>query len=261
MAPARPRMIRLIVGTLEPDAGRVRRGTNLQVAYFDQLREQLDPEKTLAETVSPGSDWVRDRRDTANTSPATCGISCFDAGAPMRRSACCPAASAIACCWRGCSRGRRTCWCSTSPPTISTSIRSSCSRTMLQDYTGHAAAGEPRSRLSRQRGHADHRRRGRWALARVRGRLQRLAAAAVAGARAAYGAPRGVAAPPAAPAAPKRKLSYKEQRELESLPGEHREAGERAARADAADLRAGLPSRRRRADAPRPRARQPSSRR
>jgi ATP-binding cassette subfamily F protein uup len=51
-------MIRLIVGTLEADSGRIRRGTNLQVAYFDQLREQLDPEKTLSETVSPGSDWI-----------------------------------------------------------------------------------------------------------------------------------------------------------------------------------------------------------
>jgi ABC transport system ATP-binding/permease protein len=51
-------LIRLIVGTLEPDAGRIRRGTQLQVAYFDQLREQLDPEKTLAETVSPGSDRI-----------------------------------------------------------------------------------------------------------------------------------------------------------------------------------------------------------
>ena len=51
-------LIRLIVGTLEADTGRIRRGTNLQVAYFDQLREQLDPEKTLAEAVSPGSDWI-----------------------------------------------------------------------------------------------------------------------------------------------------------------------------------------------------------
>ena len=51
-------LIRLIVGTLEPDQGKIRRGTNLQVAYFDQLREQLDPEKTLSETVSPGSDWI-----------------------------------------------------------------------------------------------------------------------------------------------------------------------------------------------------------
>ncbi len=52
-------MIRLIVGTLEADAGRIKRGTNMQVAYFDQLREQLDPEATLAETVNPGSDWVQ----------------------------------------------------------------------------------------------------------------------------------------------------------------------------------------------------------
>jgi ABC transport system ATP-binding/permease protein len=51
-------LIRLIVGTLEADSGRIKRGTNLQVAYFDQLREQLDPEQTLSEAVSPGSDWV-----------------------------------------------------------------------------------------------------------------------------------------------------------------------------------------------------------
>ena len=52
-------LIKLIVGELEPDVGRVRRGTNIQVAYFDQLRAQLDPELTLADTVSPGSDWVQ----------------------------------------------------------------------------------------------------------------------------------------------------------------------------------------------------------
>ncbi|HPF24953.1 MAG TPA: ATP-binding cassette domain-containing protein [Steroidobacteraceae bacterium] len=51
-------LIKLIVGALAPDSGSIRRGTNLQVAYFDQLREQLDPECTLAETVNPGSDWV-----------------------------------------------------------------------------------------------------------------------------------------------------------------------------------------------------------
>ena len=51
-------LIKLILGSLEPDAGSVRLGTNLQVAYFDQMREQLDPEKTLVETISPGSDWV-----------------------------------------------------------------------------------------------------------------------------------------------------------------------------------------------------------
>ena len=51
-------LIKLILGTLAPDAGSVRLGTNVQVAYFDQLRDALDPEKTVAETISPGSDWV-----------------------------------------------------------------------------------------------------------------------------------------------------------------------------------------------------------
>jgi len=51
-------LIRLILGDLEPDEGTLKRGTNLQVAYFDQLRAQLDPEATVAETISPGSDWV-----------------------------------------------------------------------------------------------------------------------------------------------------------------------------------------------------------
>jgi ATP-binding cassette subfamily F protein uup len=51
-------LLRLILGTLVPDAGSVRRGTHLEVAYFDQLREALDPERTVAETISPGSDWI-----------------------------------------------------------------------------------------------------------------------------------------------------------------------------------------------------------
>jgi ABC transport system ATP-binding/permease protein len=51
-------LLRLILGTLAPDSGTVRRGTNLQLAYFDQLREQLDPNLSLAQTISPGSDWV-----------------------------------------------------------------------------------------------------------------------------------------------------------------------------------------------------------
>ncbi len=51
-------LLRMILGQLAPDSGRVRLGTGLQVAYFDQLREALDPKQTLAEAISPGSDWV-----------------------------------------------------------------------------------------------------------------------------------------------------------------------------------------------------------
>jgi ATP-binding cassette subfamily F protein uup len=51
-------LLKLILGELAPTAGRVRRGTNLQVAYFDQLRAGLDLEATLADTISPGSEWI-----------------------------------------------------------------------------------------------------------------------------------------------------------------------------------------------------------
>jgi ATP-binding cassette subfamily F protein uup len=52
-------LIQLILGELAPDAGTVRLGTRLSIAYFDQLRAQLDPNATLAEAISPGSDWVQ----------------------------------------------------------------------------------------------------------------------------------------------------------------------------------------------------------
>ena len=51
-------LIKLILGELEPDAGRIVRGTNLEIAYFDQFRVALDDEATLADVISPGSDFV-----------------------------------------------------------------------------------------------------------------------------------------------------------------------------------------------------------
>ena len=51
-------LLRLLVGEIEPDQGKVKLGTKLAVAYFDQLRAQLDDEATLADTISPGTDFV-----------------------------------------------------------------------------------------------------------------------------------------------------------------------------------------------------------
>ena len=51
-------LLKLILGEYPPDTGSVRLGSNLQIAYFDQLREQLDPEQSVANTVSPGSEYV-----------------------------------------------------------------------------------------------------------------------------------------------------------------------------------------------------------
>jgi ABC transport system ATP-binding/permease protein len=51
-------LLRLILGELEPTSGRVKRGTRLAVAYFDQMRAALDLDATLAHTISPGSEWI-----------------------------------------------------------------------------------------------------------------------------------------------------------------------------------------------------------
>ncbi|MEY2688539.1 MAG: hypothetical protein RL375_2737 [Pseudomonadota bacterium] len=51
-------LLKLILGELAPDSGKARLGTNLQVAYFDQMRAALDLERTLADTISPGSEWI-----------------------------------------------------------------------------------------------------------------------------------------------------------------------------------------------------------
>jgi len=51
-------LLRLLLGELEPDAGVVRQGEQLEVAYFDQLRRELDPAKTVADVVAEGRDHV-----------------------------------------------------------------------------------------------------------------------------------------------------------------------------------------------------------
>ena len=51
-------LLKLILGELQATEGLIKAGTNLQIAYFDQFRTQLDPEATLSDTISPGSDFI-----------------------------------------------------------------------------------------------------------------------------------------------------------------------------------------------------------
>ena len=211
-------LIRLIVGTLEPDAGRIRRGTNLQVAYFDQLREQLDPEKTLSETVSPGSDWVEiggDRKHITSylgdflfsTKRANAPIRMLSGGERNRlllaRLFARPANVLVL-----------------DEPTNDLDIDSlELLENMLQDYAGTLLL------VSHDRAFLDNvvtqtvaaEGNGRWR-EYVGGYAdwlrQRPQAATAAAARGATPAASRSPAP-----APRRKMSYKEQRELESLPG------------------------------------------
>ncbi len=51
-------LLKLILGELEADSGEVRRGSKLEVAYFDQMRDALDLNATLEDFISPGSEWI-----------------------------------------------------------------------------------------------------------------------------------------------------------------------------------------------------------
>jgi len=51
-------LLRMLIGELAPDSGEVRQGANVQIAYYDQQREQLDPERTVFDTVGDGNDTV-----------------------------------------------------------------------------------------------------------------------------------------------------------------------------------------------------------
>ncbi|HEY3158138.1 MAG TPA: ATP-binding cassette domain-containing protein [Vicinamibacterales bacterium] len=51
-------LLRLLMGELEPDSGEVRRGAGVQIAHYDQQREQLDPDRTVFDTIADGADTV-----------------------------------------------------------------------------------------------------------------------------------------------------------------------------------------------------------
>jgi ATP-binding cassette subfamily F protein uup len=51
-------LLRLLLGELAPTSGEVRRGANVQIAYYDQQREQLDPDRSVVDTIGDGSDTV-----------------------------------------------------------------------------------------------------------------------------------------------------------------------------------------------------------
>ncbi len=51
-------LLKLILGELQPDSGTVKQGTKLDVAYFDQMRNNLDLDATLEDFISPGSEWI-----------------------------------------------------------------------------------------------------------------------------------------------------------------------------------------------------------
>jgi ATP-binding cassette subfamily F protein uup len=51
-------LLRLLIGEIAPDSGTIRMGTGIELAYFDQMREQLDPEKSVFDSIADGAEFV-----------------------------------------------------------------------------------------------------------------------------------------------------------------------------------------------------------
>ena len=51
-------LLRMLIGELTPDSGTVRLGTGIELAYFDQMREQLDPERSVFDSIADGAEFV-----------------------------------------------------------------------------------------------------------------------------------------------------------------------------------------------------------
>ena len=122
-------LFRMIAGQEQPDAGALRVGETVRLAYVDQSREALDAAKTVWEEIAGGSDTVElgpgQRCSRARTWPRSTSA----AATSRSRSATSRAASATACTWPSSWPAAATCCCSTSPPTTSTSTRCAPSRT------------------------------------------------------------------------------------------------------------------------------------
>ncbi len=118
-------LLRTLLGQLQPDRGSIRLGTNLQIAYFDQLRGQLDGEKTIEEEVGDGYKTVE-----INGRPTHIigyfKISSLHPNEHEHRSNNLAVVNAIVFSWQNCLPNLQTSSCSTSPRTTSMPKRLRC---------------------------------------------------------------------------------------------------------------------------------------
>ncbi len=240
-------LLKLILGELKPDSGLLRTGTRMEIAHFDQMRAGLDLDATLADTISPGSEFVEvgGQRQHVNSYMVNFLFSPARANSPVRTLS-------------GGERNRLLLArlfarpanvLVLDEPTNDLDIETlDLLEEMLIDYPGTVFL------VSHDRRFLDRvvtstlvaEGQGRWR--EFEGGVQDWMAQAARSSAAAPAA-QAVAAPAAkmaktevaaAPAAPKRKLSYKEQRELDALPAQiealEREQAELAALLNGSEL-------------------------
>ncbi len=101
-------LLKLLLKQLEPDTGTVEQGTKLQVAYFDQLRQQLDPEQSVADTVADGNDYVEIAGNKRHVMSYLADFLFARARARSPVKSLSGGGSAMGFCWRDCSPSPRT---------------------------------------------------------------------------------------------------------------------------------------------------------
>ena len=130
-------LLRMIVGQEEPDAGALRLGETVQLAYVDQSRDALDAEKSVWEEISEGYDQIKVGSEEMNSRAYTSGFN-FKGSDQQRRSGPSRAASETASTWRSSFAPAATSCCSTSRPTTSTSTRLRALEEALLAFAGCA---------------------------------------------------------------------------------------------------------------------------
>jgi len=101
-------LFRILTGQEQADGGTVRVGQTVQMAYLDQSRESLDPEKTIWEMISGGEDQIQLGNRQVNSRGYVSRFN-FSGSDQQKRVGCCPAGSATGSTWRRCSNRAPTC--------------------------------------------------------------------------------------------------------------------------------------------------------
>ena len=92
-------LFRMITGQEQPDKGVIATGETVSMAYVDQSRDVLDPEKNIWEMISGGNDTIQLGDRQVNSRGLRGPASTFPAATSRRKSACFPAANATGCIW------------------------------------------------------------------------------------------------------------------------------------------------------------------
>ena len=131
-------LFRMLTGQEKPDAGTLKVGSTVQMGYVDQSRDALDPNKTVYEEISGGTDIIEFGKTKINARAYCRRISPSRAATSRRRSASYPAASATACIWPRCCGRAPICCCWTNRPTIWTWTRLRALESALEEFAGCA---------------------------------------------------------------------------------------------------------------------------